>query len=125
VPARTGSWDAWLGGHGTVHTDTLSQQFTVPSTCGDIELSYYLHIETAEPSTVQRYDTLRVEILDGSTARTITLYSNLNSAAGYARYAFPLIRYLGKTITLRFTATEDASLATNFILDDTAAVASP
>jgi Putative Ig domain len=125
LPARTGSWDAWLGGHGSVHTDTLSQQFTVPSTCSHIELSYYLHIETAEPSTLRRYDTLHVDILDGSTTRTIATYSNLNSAAGYAQYTFPLTRYLGKTITLRFTATEDASLATNFILDDTAAVASP
>jgi hypothetical protein len=30
-PARTGTWNAWLDGYGTTHTDTLSQSVTIPA----------------------------------------------------------------------------------------------
>ena len=32
-PAHSGSWDAWLDGYGTTHTDTLSQSVTIPAGC--------------------------------------------------------------------------------------------
>ena len=31
-PAHTGTWDAWMDGYGTTHTDTVMQQVTIPST---------------------------------------------------------------------------------------------
>lgn len=32
-PPHSGSWDAWLDGYGTTHTDTLSQTVTLPTGC--------------------------------------------------------------------------------------------
>ncbi len=33
-PPHSGTWDAWLDGYGTTHTDTLSQAVTVPVAIG-------------------------------------------------------------------------------------------
>src|SRR5439155_12613533 len=55
---HSGSWDAWLDGYGSAHTDTLSQQVTIPAGCSRLTLSFWLHIDTAETTTSTAYDTL-------------------------------------------------------------------
>ncbi len=117
-PARTGSWKAWLDGYGSSHTDTLAQTLTIPAGC-TASLNFYLHIDTAETTTTA-YDTLKVQI--GST--TLATYSNLNKATGYTLRSINLSSYAGQTITLKFTGTEDSSLQTSFVIDDTALNAS-
>ncbi|MDH6137495.1 hypothetical protein P3T37_006928 [Kitasatospora sp. MAA4] len=117
-PAHSGSWKAWLDGYGSAHTDTLSQTVTIPAGCS-ATLNFYLHIDTAETGTTA-YDTLKVQI--GST--TLATYSNLNKNTGYSLYSFNLSSYAGQTVTLKFTGTEDASLQTSFVIDDTALNAS-
>ncbi|HKS99453.1 MAG TPA: putative Ig domain-containing protein [Rugosimonospora sp.] len=112
---RTGSYFAWLDGYGSTHTDTVSQSVTIPSTCSSATLSFYLKIVTAETTTSTAYDTLTVKV--GST--TLATYSNLNAGA-YAQKSFSLTSYIGQTVTLLFTGTEDSSLATSFDIDDTA-----
>jgi hypothetical protein len=55
-PPHTGKWDAWLDGYGKTHTDTLSQTVTLPTGCSNYNLSFWLHIDTAETSTtVHKY----------------------------------------------------------------------
>ncbi|GAA1972708.1 putative Ig domain-containing protein [Kitasatospora viridis] len=113
--AHSGSWDAWLDGYGSTHTDTLAQTVTVPAGCS-ATLSFYLHIDTAETTTTKANDTLKVQI--GST--TLATYSNLNAGNGYTLDSFNLSGYAGQTVTLKFTGTENASLQTSFVIDDTA-----
>ena len=54
----------------------------------------------------------------GST--TLATYSNLNKAGGYAQKSFSLASFAGQSVTLTFTGTEDVSLQTSFVVDDTA-----
>ncbi|MGV9563577.1 putative Ig domain-containing protein [Streptomyces sp. NPDC003480] len=118
-PAHSGSWKAWLDGYGSTHTDTLSQSVTIPAGCS-ATFSFYLHIDTAETTTTTAYDKLTVQV--GST--TLATYSNLNAAGGYVLKSFNLSSYAGQTVTLKFTGTEDSSLQTSFVVDDTALNAS-
>jgi hypothetical protein len=114
-PARSGAWKAWLDGYGSTHTDTLSQSVSIPSGCG-ATLSFYLHIDSAETTTSTAYDKLTVKI--GTT--TLATYSNLNKAAGYTLRSFNVSAFAGQTVTIGFTGTEDSSLQTSFVIDDTA-----
>jgi Zn-dependent metalloprotease len=112
--ARTGSWKAWMDGYGASHTDTLSQAVTIPSGC-HATLSFWLHIDTSE-SGGTAYDRLTVKA--GST--TLATYSNVNAATGYQQRTFDLSPYAGQTVTIGLTGTEDSSLQTSFVVDDTA-----
>ncbi|WP_371569729.1 hydrolase [Streptomyces canus] len=120
--ARTGSYYAWLAGYGSAHTDTLSQSVTVPAACTTATLSFYLHVDTAETTTSTAYDTLKVQVLNGSgtVLGTPATYSNLNAASGYTQRSFSLAGYAGQTVTLKFTGTEGSTLQTSFVIDDTA-----
>ncbi|MFL6052190.1 MAG: hypothetical protein ACJ72W_04615 [Actinoallomurus sp.] len=121
-PAHSGSWDAWLDGYGTATTDTLGQQVTIPSTATSASLSYWLHVDTAETSTSTAYDTLKVQLVNGSgtVLTTLATYSNLNHNSGYSQHTVDVSGYKGQTVTVRFTGTEDGSQQTSFVVDDTA-----
>jgi len=121
-PAHSGSWDAWMDGYGTTHTDTLSQSVSIPSTCKTATFAFWLHIDTAETTTSTAYDKLNVQVLNssGTVLSTLATYSNLNKASGYVSHSFSLAPYIGQTVTLKFTGTEDSSLQTSFVIDDTA-----
>lgn len=118
-PPHGGTWDAWLDGYGATHTDTLSQSVTIASGCS-ATLSFYLHIDTSETTTSVAYDKLTVKL--GST--TLATYSNLNRASGYTLRSFNVSSFAGQAATLTFTGTEDVSLQTSFVVDDTALTAS-
>jgi Zn-dependent metalloprotease len=113
-PAHSGTWKAWLDGYGTTHTDTLSQSVSIPAGCS-ATLSFYLHIDSAETTTSTQYDKLTVKA--GST--TLATYSNLNKASGYSLKSFNVSSFAGQTVTISFTGTEDSSLQTSFVIDDT------
>ncbi|HJP73389.1 MAG TPA: putative Ig domain-containing protein [Pseudonocardiaceae bacterium] len=121
-PPHGGSWDAWLDGYGSTHTDTLSQAVTLPTGCGTYNASFWLHVDTAETSTTKAYDTLQVQLLNASGAvlTTLATYSNLNAISGYAQHSFNLSAYAGQTVTLKFTGAEDSIDQTSFVLDDAA-----
>jgi Zn-dependent metalloprotease len=114
-PTHAGTWDAWLDGYGTTHTDTLSQSVTIPSGCA-ATVTFYLHIDTAETTTSTAYDKLTVKA--GST--TLATYSNLNKGTGYTQRSFNLSSFAGQTVTISFSGAEDSSLQTSFVIDDTA-----
>jgi Big-like domain-containing protein len=119
-PAHTGSWDAWLDGYGTTHTDTLMQQVSVPSSATSASLSFWLHIDTAETTTTSAFDKLTVQVRDssGKVLSTLATFSNLNHAAGYQQHSFDLTSFRGQTIQIFLSGTEDSSLQTSFVLDD-------
>ncbi|MEU5721054.1 S8 family serine peptidase [Micromonospora sp. NPDC047738] len=121
-PTHGGTWNAWLDGYGTTHTDTLSQSVSLPAGCSSYNFSFWLHIDSAESTTTTAYDTLRVQVLNssGTVLATLATYSNLNKAAGYSQKSFSLAAYAGQTVTLKFTGSEDISLQTSFVIDDTA-----
>ncbi len=121
-PARTGSWKAWLCGYGTTHTDYVYQTVTIPSTATSATLSFYVRIDSAETTTTTAYDRLNVQISTngGSTYTTLATYSNLNKNSTYTLKSFDLLAYRGMSVRVRFYATEDSSLQTSFVVDDTA-----
>ncbi|WP_035797341.1 S53 family peptidase [Kitasatospora mediocidica] len=113
-PAHSGSWKAWLDGYGTSHTDTLSQTVSIPAGC-HATLSFWLHIDTAETGSTA-YDTLKVQ----ANSSTVASFSNVNHNTGYVQKSYDLSSFAGQTVTLKFTGTEDSSLQTSFVIDDTA-----
>jgi hypothetical protein len=121
-PARTGSWKAWLCGYGSTHTDYTYQQVAIPSTASTATLSFWLRITSSETTTSIAYDKLNVQILNssGTLLATLATYSNLNKNSTYTQKSFDVSAYRGQTIRVRLYATEDSSLATSFVVDDTA-----
>jgi hypothetical protein len=121
-PPHSGNWDAWLDGYGQTHTDTATQTVTIPSTATTATLSFWLHIDTAETTTTTAFDTLKIQVLNSSNSVLATLgtFSNLNAAAGYQQHSFSVIQFKGQTVKIRFVGSEDASLQTSFVIDDTA-----
>ena len=120
-PPHTGTWDAWLDGYSRTHTDTLSQSVSIPANCGTANLSFWLHIDTAKTST-SAVDTLNVQVLNssGTVLATLATFSNLNAGSGYTQHSYSLAPYIGQTITLKFTGTENGSGQTSFVDDDNA-----
>jgi len=121
-PAHSGSWKAWLDGYGTTHTDSIYQDVTIPSTAASATLTFWLHIDTAETTTTTAYDTLKVQVRNtaNTVLATLATYSNLNKNTGYAQKSFDVTAYKGQTIRVYFLGTEDSSLQTSFVIDDTA-----
>ena len=118
APARTGSWKAWLNGYGTSTTDTLSQNVTIPA-ASSATLSFHLYVSSAETTTTTAYDRLQVQVVSGGTTTTLGTFSNLDKGASYVQRSLNLSAFTGRSVTVRFTGTEDASLATSFVIDDT------
>jgi subtilase family serine protease len=112
--AHTGSGYAWLDGYGTTHTDTLSQAVTIPAGCS-ATLTYYLYINSSEGTTTA-HDKLALT----ANGTTVQSYSNVNKGTGYVQRTVSLSSYAGNAVTLKWTGTENASLATSFFIDDTA-----
>ena len=111
--AHSGSWYAWLDGYGFTHTDTLSQTVTIPTGCKGT-FSFWLHIDTAETTRSVAYDKLTVT----ANGTTIATFSNLNAASGYTQHTYSLSGT--GAVTVKFSGTEDSSLQTSFVIDDTA-----
>jgi hypothetical protein len=121
-PPHSGAKDAWLDGYGTTHTDTADQTVTIPSTATSANLTFWLHIDTAETTTTTAFDTLKIQVLNSSNTVLATLgtFSNLNKAAGYSQKSFSVLSFKGQTVKIRFIGTEDTSLQTSFVIDDVA-----
>jgi hypothetical protein len=119
-PAHGGTWKAWLDGYGTTHTDTLYQQVAIFSSKTSATLTFWLHVDTAETSTTTAYDTMAVQIRNssGTLLATLATYSNLDAGTGYTQKSFNLAPYIGQTIRVYLTATEDSINQTSFVVDD-------
>ena len=112
---RGGLWNAVLGGRGAAGTTTVSQSVAIPAGCSTYTLSFWMRVDSAETSTTAQNDRLTVTA-GSSTAAT---YSNLDKSAGYVQKSVSIADQAGKTVAVTFSATENASLATSFAIDDT------
>jgi len=118
---RTGSFYAWLDGYGTTHTDSLFQTITIPASANTVTLSFWLKITTAETTTTTQFDRLQVQVRNTSNTVLSTLgtFSNLNKSTGYVLRTFDVTAFKGQTVRIYFLGTEDSSLQTSFVIDDT------
>jgi subtilisin family serine protease len=118
---RTGSFYAWLDGYGTTHTDSLFQTITIPASANTVTLSFWLKITTAETTTTTQFDRLQVQVRNTSNTVLATLgtFSNLNKSTGYVLRTFDVTAFKGQTVRIYFLGTEDSSLQTSFVIDDT------
>ncbi|MDL2354756.1 MAG: CehA/McbA family metallohydrolase [Pseudomonadota bacterium] len=118
--AHAGSWKAWLDGYGAAHTDSIYQQRAIPSTVASASLSFWLRVDSSETTTTAVYDTLKVQVRSSSGAvlATLATYSNLNKGTTFVQKTFDLSAYKGQTVQIYFEGTEDATVATSFIIDD-------
>jgi subtilisin family serine protease len=118
---RTGSFYAWLDGYGTTHTDSLFQQITIPASANTVTLSFWLKITTAETTTTTPFDQLQVQVRNSSNTvlTTLATFSNLNKSTGYVLRSFDVTAFKGQTVRIYFLGTEDSSLQTSFVIDDT------
>jgi hypothetical protein len=119
-PPHSGTFDAWLDGHGSTTTDSIMQQVTIPANATAASLSFFLHIDTAETSTTTAFDTLTVQVRNtsGTVLSTLKTYSNLNHATGYQQQTFDLISFKGQTIQIFLQGKEDSVQQTSFVVDD-------
>ena len=86
-------------------------------------LSFWLRTDTAESGSTA-YDTMRVQVVDGATTTTLATYSNVGPNATYTQKSFSLTAYKGRTVTVKYVMSEDSSLQTSFVVDDTSVTTS-
>jgi hypothetical protein len=117
------SYLAWLDGYSGKHTDTLSQTVTIPATCTTATLSFWLYIDSDDP-TGKAYDTFTTQVLNssGTVLSTLSTLSNQNEGTGYVEHSYSLAPFIGQTITIKFTGTETlgGGYDTSFFEDDNA-----
>ncbi len=118
--AHAGTWKAWMNGYGAAHTDTMYQQLTLPSTGTTFNLSFWLRVDSAETTTTNAYDTLKVQVRNssGTVLATLATYSNLNKGTTFVQKSFDLSAYKGQTVRIYFEGIEGSTVATSFIVDD-------
>jgi plastocyanin len=121
-PPHGGKFKAQLNGTGQTNTASIFQQVAVPSNACSASLSFFLRISTTETTTTQANDKLKVQILNtsGKVLRTLKTYSNLDKSSSYQQKTFNILNFKGQTIRIRFIGTENSSLKTTFLIDDTA-----
>ncbi|MFZ3321983.1 MAG: hypothetical protein WA190_06390 [Usitatibacter sp.] len=124
--ARTGVAYAWLGGY-LSGTDTVSQVVAIPSTAQHANVQFWYFIATTETTTSVADDTMQVSITDVSSGATTVLasFSNLNMSSSWAQSAsYDVSAYVGRTVRVTFSATNNSTNITNFFIDDIAVNAS-
>ena len=112
---------AWIDGYSGKHTDTLSQTVTIPATCTTATLSFWLYIDSTDP-TSKAYDTFTTQVLNssGTVLATLGTLSNQNEGTGYVQHSYSVSSFIGQTITIKFTGTETLGdgYDTSFFEDD-------
>jgi len=98
------------------------QQITIPSGASP-NLTFWLNVTSAETTTTTQFDRIFIEVrsTSGALLATLATFSNLNegTAGAYVqRGPFNLSSFAGQTVRIQFRATNDASLATSFRVDD-------
>lgn len=119
--AHAGSGYAWLGGYAS-GTDTITQDAAISAGASQAQLRFWYRIDTAEGGSTP-FDILTVSLEDpatGTRLATLATYSNADDTQGeYVRAGpFDLGAFKGRTVRLRFSATNDSSAVTSFYLDD-------
>ncbi len=123
-PARTGVWKAWLNGSGTANTEFAYQSVAIPANASSASLTFWLRVASNETTTTIAYDTLKVQVRNGSNAVLSTLgtYSNLNKGSAYVQRTFDVSAWKGQTVRIYFEGIEGSQVATSFVVDDVSLV---
>lgn len=118
--AHAGSWKAWLDGYGSAHTDSVLQTVSIPAAATSATLSFWLKVVSDETTTTTAYDTLKVQVRNGSgtVLSTLKTYSNLDKGSSYVQRSFDLSAYKGQTVQIYFEGVEGSVTATSFLIDD-------
>jgi lysophospholipase L1-like esterase len=121
VSPHSGSKDAQLCGYDDC-TDTIMQTVTLPVYTG-LTLSYWLNVSTQEESTAC-YDHfyVQLETVTGGLISTPQSLCNYDTTRGWMQKTVNLTTtlgpYKGKQVKLVFRATNNATLTTDFLIDD-------
>jgi len=121
---RTGTDYAYVGVYASSSQSVTSANAVLPAAATSATLTFYVSIVTSETTTSTAYDKLNVQLVDASTGSvlaTLGTLSNLNktgSSTTYALKTYSVTSYKGKTVRVRFAATNDSSLVTTFRIDD-------
>ena len=121
------SW-LWLCGYGRTYVDSAYQTVILPSGLASASLSFWIKISSEDAGTVA-HDLFKVQVRDASgvVLATLDTLSNLDktgpatsiSRSGtYVQKTYDLLPYKGKTVQIYVEGSEDASLITNFEVDD-------
>lgn len=122
VPSGThsGQGYVWLNGWGTTHVDRLWQDVTIPAGITQASLTFFLNLTTSETTTTAVRDTLtlQVQTTSGTVLGTLATWSNLDTTLGWVQQSVDLTAYAGQTVRIFVEGNENASIPTNFQLDD-------
>lgn len=115
---HSGTHGAYLADYNNAQ-DFVAHQINIPANATKAILQYWWQVESAE-SMVQPYDkmTVDVDLPLGHPVETINVISNQDAAPRWNVSAHNLLRYRGRTITVRWEARTDANRPTAFYLDD-------
>ncbi|XXF75315.1 M4 family metallopeptidase [Myxococcaceae bacterium GXIMD 01537] len=117
---HSGQGYVWLNGWGVTHVDRLWQDVTLPAGVTKASLTFFLNLTTAETTTTAVRDTLTLQVRNtsGTVLGTVATWSNLDATLGWVQQSVDLTAYAGQTVRIFVEGSENASLATNFQLDD-------
>ena len=108
-------------------TDVIEQSVTIPPNARTLNLEFWYAIGTEETNTTLANDTLEVALYSADVSRAkqtllvpLTTLSNLSPVSAWLKKSVSInaSAYQGQTVTLRFTATNNASLLTSFSVDN-------
>ncbi len=114
----SGTRSAYFQGLARSTTQVITQSITIPATATEATLTFWLHVDSDEHTTLGIYDIFKPQIVFGSSLINLATVTNLNKAPGYAKYTINVLPYKGRSITLRFLSSEDSTFQTSFVLDD-------
>lgn len=120
---RSGSWYAWLGGVFSSF-DACYQLITIPSDAESATLSFYYNINSNDGGSVGHdFFLARIRDTNDIVLATLLQKDNRNRDAGhgpafYHNATFDLMPYAGQPIKVIFESSNDASLISNFYVDD-------
>jgi aminopeptidase S len=118
VEAQTGTYFALMLGTGAACTQTLSQVVAIPTGSAHATLGFWVWILTAQTGTTA-VDTLTVNVVNTSgTATKLGSLSNLNAGGYWSYVSYDVTPYIGKTVSINFTAVQAGTTNTDILLDN-------
>lgn len=121
-----GTYSAYLADLNNVD-DNLWQYVAIPGNVGNVTLTYWKRMQT-EDTTGQDHDFMYTEIRDSNdqaTLATLETITNRSTANVWENVSFSLNAYRGQTISLHFRSTTDATISSDFFVDNISMQACP
>jgi len=121
VPALSNAWYAWLCGYNHCE-NSLYQDVMIPQDASGAVLKHDYWIETEETAGPYPYDFMDVRVHNPPTAttyKTCASFTNLNATTDWVQSGeCSLDANKGKTVRVKFLATNDSLYPTSFYVDN-------